>query len=161
MNKAVFLDRDGIINNEEGLYYIYRPEDFAFTTGIKTVLKSLRERGYLLIIVTNQGGIAKGLYKREDVDAVHRFMNDELRSEGIVLDEIYICPHHPDVENCLCRKPQTISFEKAIARFNLDTGASWFVGDRETDMQAGKKAGLKTILAEANRDMTFLLDIIG
>ena len=160
MKKAVFFDRDGVINNEKGLYYIFRTEDFRFNPGIKTVLKVLRERGFLLIIVSNQGGISKELYTRRDVDNVHQRMTEELLSEGISFDEIYICPHHPDVENCLCRKPQTLFFEKAIARFNIDSGASYFIGDRETDMEAGKKAGLTTILVEPNQDMSFLAEAI-
>ncbi len=84
-----------------------------------------------------------------------------LREAGVEFSEIYLCPHHPDVENCLCRKPQTLLFEKAIARFNIDREASWFVGDRDTDMEAGRNAGLKTLLVKPNQDMHFLADRIG
>ena len=160
MNRAVFFDRDGVINNEEGLYYIFKTEDFRFNPGIISVMKTLRRRGYLLIIVTNQGGIAKGFYTWEDVNAVHTMMNNELAEEGIVLDEIYVCPHHSDLENCLCRKPKTLLFEKAISRFDIDPEQSYFIGDRETDVEAGKKAGLKTVLVEPNQDMNFLTGII-
>ncbi len=160
MNRAVFFDRDGVINNEEGLYYIYRPQDFRFNRGIKQVLKVLTGRGFLLFLVTNQGGVSRKLYTREDVDRIHGVMNAELQREGISFSEIYICPHHPDVENCICRKPQTLFFEKAIARFDIDTDVSWFVGDRETDILAGRNAGLKTILVKPNEDMLFLSDVI-
>ncbi len=160
MNKAVFFDRDGVINNEEGLYYIYRTEDFRFNPGIKSVLKTLSDRGYLLILITNQGGISKGLYTRKDAAHIHLLMAEELGRDGVHFSEVYMCPHHPDVENCLCRKPQTLLFEKAMARFNIDILSSWFVGDRETDIEAGRKVGLRTILVEPNQDMRFLADRI-
>ncbi len=160
MNKAVFFDRDGVINNEEGLYYIFKTEDFRFNPGIIEAMKTFRDRGYLLIIVTNQGGIARGFYTWEDVRAVHSLMNGELAAEGVTLDEVYVCPHHSDLENCLCRKPKTLLFEKALSRFDIDPAKSWFVGDRYTDIEAGEKAGLRTILVKPNQDMSFLTKVI-
>ncbi len=156
MQKAVFLDRDGVINNEESNYYIHRTEDFFLNDGIIEALKILQQRGFIFIVITNQGGISKSLYTHEDVKAVHEKLESILFKEEITIKEIYYCPHHSDNENCLCRKPKTISIEKAIARFHIDRGKSYFVGDRETDIQAGLKAGLKTIKVNPNQDMEFL-----
>lgn len=160
MKKAVFLDRDGVLNNEESNYYIHRTEDFFLNEGIGKALKKLKAKGYLFIVITNQGGISKGLYTSEDVEKVHEKLRNLLKEFDVELAEIYYCPHHSDNENCLCRKPKTISIEKAIARFNISKEESWFVGDRETDIEAGEKTGLKTIIVKANQDMEFLGDII-
>ena len=160
MEKAVFLDRDGVINNEEDKYYIHRTEDFFLNEGIAEVLKELTSRGYLLIVITNQGGISKNFYGHEDVKAVHEKMLSLLSPHNIKLTEIYYCPHHSDNENCLCRKPKSIMIEKGIARFNIDPNKSWFIGDRDTDMEAATRAGLKTIKVEANQDMNFLTEKI-
>jgi len=160
MRKAVFFDRDGVINNEESHYYIYKEKDFIFNEGITDVMMNLSEKGYLLIIITNQSGISKGVYSHKDVDKVHAKMKSELSKEGISLAEIYYCPHHPDNENCLCRKPKSLLLEKGIARFNIDVEKSYFIGDKDRDIQAGKKAGLKTILVKANGNMTGIINLI-
>jgi D-glycero-D-manno-heptose 1,7-bisphosphate phosphatase len=161
MNKAVFFDRDGVINNEESNYYIHKRDDFKLNDGIVHAMKVLQDNGFLLIVITNQGGISKGFYTGDDVKAVHQKMISELRSKAIELTEIYYCPHHSDNENCLCRKPKSLLLEKAIARFNIDTNQSFFIGDRETDRKAGEKVGLKTILVKANSDMSVIPSLIG
>ncbi len=158
--KAVFLDRDGILNNEESNYYIYREEDFFLNKGIGEALKILQEHGYIFIVITNQGGISKGFYTTEDVLKVHKKLKFLLAKYGVSLHEIYYCPHHDDNENCLCRKPKALSIQKALSRFNIDPGKSWMIGDRDTDITAGKKAGLKTLKVKANSDMSFLADRI-
>jgi len=158
--KAVFIDRDGVINNDNGNYYVTSPEEFSLNEGIIGLLKYLREKGYLLIVVSNQGGIAKNLYSHGDVEAIHDKMNKLLIKEGLYFDEIYYCPHHPDKGRCICRKPETVFFEKAIARFEIDPSCSYFIGDRETDEEAGRKAGLKAIRVEPNRDVSRLKEII-
>ncbi len=160
MNRAVFIDRDGVINNEEGHYYIYKEKDFFLNPGVTDLLKFLKKKSFLLIVITNQGGIAKGEYTIEHVHKVHEKLHLLLKKEGIYLDEIYFCPHHTSVEKCLCRKPGTVSLEKAICRFNIDPGKSFFIGDRETDMQAGKKMGINTILVKANQDLSYLKESI-
>jgi D-glycero-D-manno-heptose 1,7-bisphosphate phosphatase len=160
MRKAIFLDRDGVINNEESNYYIFRTEEFFLNEGIAEALKEFQDRGYIFIVITNQGGISKSFYTHEDVRLVHEKMIHVLARHNIKLSEIYYCPHHSDNENCLCRKPKSISIEKGLARFNIDPDQSWFIGDRDTDMKAAKKAGLKTIKVEANQDMSFLTDLI-
>lgn len=160
MQKAIFLDRDGVINNEESNYYIFRTEEFFLNKGITQALKELQDRGYIFVVITNQGGISKSFYTHEDVQRVHEKMIHLLAEHNIQLAEIYYCPHHSDNENCLCRKPKTISIEKGIARFNVDPDKSWFIGDRDTDMEAARDAGLKTIKVEANQNMKVLIDMI-
>lgn len=98
LNKAVFLDRDGTINSDEGHYYIYKPEDFVFNPGVIEGLKRLQKAGYLLIVITNQGGIAKGIYTREDMFKVHEKMCAELEKHGVTLTKIYYCPHHESIK---------------------------------------------------------------
>lgn len=158
--KAVFFDRDGVINNEENNYYIFRPGDFFLNEGIGEAMQELKSKGFIFIIISNQGGISKSYYTHEDVNLVHEKLHALLKKFDIEITEIYYCPHHSDNENCLCRKPKIISFEKAIARFNIDRGKSYFVGDRETDMEAGRKARLSCILVEPNQNMRFLGKVI-
>lgn len=158
MNKAIFLDRDGVINVERG--YTHRLEDFVILPGLVESLQQLMHKGYLLIVVTNQSGIAKELYKREDVEMLHAFLKQEMEKNGIVLTEIYYCVHHPDVSHCICRKPGSLFVEKALARFNIDPAKSYFIGDKERDVQAGEKAGVKGILIEANTSLQLIMDMI-
>lgn len=154
MNKAIFLDRDGVINFERG--FTHRLEDFQILPDLVEMLKWFREKGFLLIVVSNQSGIAKDLYKQTDVEMLHEHLNTELKKEGITFDEIYYCIHHPDVSNCICRKPDSLFVEKALARFNIDPAASYFIGDKERDVEAAEKAGVKGILIEANSSLTLL-----
>ena len=149
MKKAVFLDRDGVLNRERG-EYTYRKDDFEILPGVTEALKKLQDDGWLLIVVTNQGGIAKGIYSEDDFRLLNEILITELKKEGVHLDEIYYCPHHPDRTRCLCRKPGSLLFEKAIARFGIDPGISWMIGDKQRDADAASGAGIKTILMEAN-----------
>jgi D-glycero-D-manno-heptose 1,7-bisphosphate phosphatase len=114
MNKAVFIDRDGVINNDSGHYYISNPDDFVLNTGVAELLLWLKSKGFLLIIISNQGGISKGIYSINDTENVHLKMNKLLMELGIVMDEVYYCPHHPDNEKCICRKPETVLIEKVL-----------------------------------------------
>jgi len=155
MNKAAFLDRDGVINMDV-LDYTSKIKDFKFLPGVFEGLKALQEKGFLLIVITNQGGIAKGLYTKEDVDTLHHWMLHELEQKGIHLTEIYFCPHHDVSGKCLCRKPGSIMLEKAMARFNIDATQSFFVGDKETDVQAALNAGVNSVRTKANSDFTSL-----
>lgn len=157
MNKAVFIDRDGVINSNEGRYYIWEKSDLEINPGVPETLRALKERGYKLIVITNQGGISRGQYSREDVEALHQHLNSLLSKEGAAVDEFYYCPHHNDLENCLCRKPQPLMILKAMARFNIDPRKSWMVGDSQRDVDAGKAAGLKTILVESNSRLSTIL----
>lgn len=153
MNKAVFLDRDGVINYDGNEYYTYRVEDFTINEGVIEALQLLRKKGYLLIIISNQGGIGKGLYIKEDTERLHNYMLDILRQNNIELDEIYYCPHYPDSSNCLCRKPDSLMVEKALARFHIDPKQSYFIGDREKDVEVAVKTGVNPIKIEANENI--------
>lgn len=151
--KAIFIDRDGVINSDVGHYYIYKPEDFILNEGLIQGLKLLQEIGYIFIVITNQGGISKGEYGHTDVAAVHQKLKALLKEEGLALAEIYYCPHHSDNEKCLCRKPGNLNIEKAISRFNIDRKLSWMIGDNMKDIQAGEKSGLQTIKINSNENI--------
>jgi len=141
--KAVFLDRDGVINDDTGHYYIYKPEDFRLNDGVIEGLKMLTDAGYKLIIVSNQGGVAKGIYTENDIRKVHEKLRDELTKHSLKLDAIYYCPHHESVSECDCRKPKPGMILNAIKEFNINPQESYLIGDSGRDITAGKNAGLK------------------
>lgn len=141
--KAVFIDRDGVINDDTGHYYIYRVEDFKINNGIVDGLKILSKSGYKLILITNQAGIAKGEYTHEDVDKVHTYLTQQLRFKGIVLTDIFYCPHHDSISECNCRKPKPGMILEAINKYEIDPNQSYLIGDSPRDIQAGESAGLK------------------
>jgi len=153
MNKAVFIDRDGVINSDEGHYYIYKTEDFKINEGVIPSLKMLQEAGYLLIVISNQSGIAKGLYSKTDTDKIHDSLKNMMAKEKIQLTEIYYCPHHPDQGRCICRKPDSLMIEKAIARFDIDIKKSFLIGDSARDVEAALKVGLKGIRVHKNTNI--------
>jgi len=157
-NKAIFLDRDGVINVERG--YTNRLKDFIILPDLVEVLKILKQKGFLLIVVSNQSGIAKGLYTQQDVEVLHDYLISELKKSNVVLDEIYYCVHHSDISRCICRKPDSLFVEKALARFNIDSAQSYFIGDKERDVEAGEKAGVKGILIDANVSLKTILNKI-
>ncbi len=161
MNKAIFLDRDGVINHPKRHYYVYRKEDFTINKGVVEALQLLQAQDYLLFVITNQGGISKGKYTREDVAQVHAFMEAELGRHGICFSAIYYCPHHPKHERCLCRKPEPLMLEKAMAQFDVDPKQSWFIGDKQTDVEAGKRAGVNTLKIRRNQDLRKVIKNIG
>ena len=157
MNKAIFLDRDGIINEEIG-DYVKRFEDFKLLPHLAETLKKYQSQGFLIIVITNQGGLAKGLYNLTELNKMHQYFLTEMEKAGGTIAEIYFCPHHPDFNGkCLCRKPGSLLVEKAMARFNIDPKASYFIGDRPRDAEAGEKVGVKGILVPSN---TLLKDIL-
>ncbi len=141
---CVFLDRDGVLNAERG-EYTFRPEEFEILPGVPEALQLLKATGFLLIVITNQAGIAKGLYTREHVWACHEKLQQAC---GNLIDALYYAPMHPSVSESLSRKPDSLLLEKAIARFNLDPHSSWLVGDRKRDLEAAAKVGVKGILIE-------------
>lgn len=157
--KALFLDRDGVINVERG-EYTYRKEDFLFTVGLIPFLKAARSRGYLLIMISNQGGISRGIYRFEELEALHDWMQRELGKEGVALDDIYYCPHHDAVEQCLCRKPQPLMLLKAMAFHDVNPALSLFVGDSARDAEAGRRAGVRVLKIGPNEDLTKYLSLL-
>lgn len=157
MKKAIFLDRDGTLNSNCDHYYIWRKEELLLNPGVCESLAELQSRGYMLIVISNQGGISKGEFSAGDVDLLHDHLRSILKAEGVHLDEIYYCPHHHMVENCLCRKPQPLMIEKALARFGIDPASSWMIGDARRDVEAGEAAGLRCIRIEPNSDLRHVL----
>jgi D-glycero-D-manno-heptose 1,7-bisphosphate phosphatase len=159
LHKAIFLDRDGIINMERG-EYTWRMEDFEFVEGLVKSLKKFMKHDYKLIVVSNQSGIGKGVYSFEDVEKLHAHILRYMRINGIEISEIYYCPHHPDTSRCICRKPDSLLLEKAIARFQLDPAVSYFIGDRERDVEAARQVHVKGILVESNSSLMEVADKI-
>lgn len=142
MNKAVFLDRDGVLNNEIG-EYVWEPEKFVVSEGVPESLARLKAAGFYLVVVTNQAGIAKGLYTPAHVQACHQKLQTAV---GGLIDAFYFAPGHPSVSESLARKPGSLMLEKALARFRLDAARCWMVGDRLRDMEAGHRVGVRGIL---------------
>lgn len=160
INKAIFLDRDGVLNKELG-DYVCRKEDFYVLEHNFLPLKQLRDLGYIFIVITNQGGLAKGWYDKKMLDSMHEYLKECFAVHDIHLSEIYYCNHHPDYNGkCLCRKPGSIMIEKALARFNINPSLSYFIGDRERDVLAGEQAGVKGILINSDQPISEVLDKI-
>jgi D-glycero-D-manno-heptose 1,7-bisphosphate phosphatase len=159
MNKVIFLDRDGVVNVERG-EYTWQIEDFKLTVGLIPFIKAVQKKGYLVIIISNQGCIGKGLCLQEDVEKAHQYLKDELAKQQVTLTDIYYCPHHPSSSQCLCRKPGSLMLEKAMARYVADIDSSYFIGDTERDMEAGHRVGLQCIKVMPNEDLTTLVNRI-
>jgi D-glycero-D-manno-heptose 1,7-bisphosphate phosphatase len=144
--KALFLDRDGVMNVDLG--YVHRPEQCVFVEGIFDLVRRANEAGYLVVVVTNQAGIGRGYYTEEQFASFMRWMKDRFAKEGARIDEVYHCPHHPDAASgayrqiCACRKPSPGMFDAARRDFDLDMQASILIGDKQSDMQAGARAGV-------------------
>lgn len=148
--ESVFLDRDGVVN-EELWDYVKYPSEFKLLPGSARAIRLLNEEGIPAIVVSNQGGVAKGYYAEEAVKQIHQLMQEQLERVRAHLDGIYYCPHHPEGkgvyrQDCCCRKPSPGMLKKAASDFNLNLKECWMIGDKMTDIEAGKKAGCKTIL---------------
>jgi D-glycero-D-manno-heptose 1,7-bisphosphate phosphatase len=152
MNKAVFLDRDGVINIERG-EYTYLPKDFMLNPNVIAAIKLLKENGYLVIVISNQGGIARGMYTHSNVMQLHEIFKDALHAANTEVDAFYYCPHYPENGKCLCRKPSALMLEKAIARFDIDPVQSYLIGDSSRDIDAAIKVGVEGILIQSNQDV--------
>ncbi len=141
-NKAVFFDRDGTINIEKN--YIFRVQDFEFTSGIFELIKKYLRSEYLIFIITNQSGIARGFYSENDFKNLTDWMLKQFISKGIKITKVYHCPHHPEITGeCNCRKPNPGMILKAINEFNIDPANSVLIGDKKSDLLAGKNAGVR------------------
>lgn len=157
-NKAAFFDRDGVINDDTGHYYVFRPDDFVLCPGVIEGLKKVHRLGYLIIIISNQGGIARGLFTTDDTDAVHQKFIDIMAANGVKITEIYYCPHHPEAGNCLCRKPQPLMIEKAMALFDIDPAKSFMLGDRDNDVLTAENAGVRGFKMDKNSNLLTAID---
>lgn len=150
--RAILLDRDGTLVQPRR--YPSRPEDLRIYHGITPYLRGLQSAGFRLVVITNQAGIARGYLTESDLERMHTYLKAELAKEGVRLDSIYYCPHHIEgivkefAVNCACRKPQPGMLLQAAADLNLDLQRSWFVGDILDDIEAGNRAGCRTILVD-------------
>ena len=144
--KAAFIDRDGVLNEERA--FVHRIDDFAFVPGAVEALRMLKAAGYLLVVVTNQSGIARGLYSEADYLALTAHMRERLAAAGVDLDAVEYCPHLPDAAvaayrlDCDCRKPKPGMLRRAIEALDIEPGESFLVGDRLSDIEAGRAAGI-------------------
>lgn len=140
MKKACFLDRDGVVNTE--VDYLYEPGKVEIVPGTAEALKKLKESGFLRIVVTNQAGVARGMYGKQDVRAVHRRIRELLAAEGAEIDAFFYCPHHEKFTGeCGCRKPAPGMLLAAAEKYGIDMKQSFMVGDRLSDLEAGRNAG--------------------
>ena len=158
-NKAIFLDRDGVLNHEMG-DYVCRFEDFQILDNF-SALKTLQQKGYLLLVATNQGGLAKGWYSEDELAKMHAHLKSVYLEHGVHIDDIFYCPHHPDFTgDCDCRKPKPGLLIQGIEKYNLDPEKSYFIGDRERDMEAAAAAGVTGILIYSDQPISEILDLI-
>lgn len=150
MCKTIFLDRDGTINEE--VNYLYRPEDLRILPGAAEAIRLWNEHGFRVVVVTNQAGVARGYYQEQDVERLHRYMNQVLGEQGAHIDEFYYCPHHPEHGigpykiRCHCRKPEIGMFQAAEKERPVDKAHSYMAGDTWRDIQAGARFGVHTAL---------------
>jgi D-glycero-D-manno-heptose 1,7-bisphosphate phosphatase len=159
MRPAAFLDRDGVINIDHG--YLYRWEDFEFVPGAIDALRRLQAAGYALVIVTNQSGIARGYYDEAALQTLHEALREHLAQQGVTLDAIEYCPHLPDAQvaryavECDCRKPAPGMILRSAQSLGIDLAASLMFGDKPSDVEAGRAAGVgRAVLLATNATPT-------
>lgn len=145
VRKAIFLDRDGTVIEEAE--YLSDPARLKLLPEAARALRLLKDAGFLLVVVTNQSGVARGYFNLETVELLNDTLNERLSGEGVAIDRFYVCPHHPEITGeCGCRKPMPGMLQKAAAELDVDLSASWMVGDKACDIEAGLAAGVKTAL---------------
>ena len=158
--KAIFLDRDGVINKELG-DYVCRLEDFEILTHNYEALQELQNRGYLILVATNQGGLAKGWYTEDTLNQMHQLIKEDYLKKGIKVSHFYYCPHHPNFTGeCDCRKPKPGMLLNGIKDFNLEPGLCYFIGDKFTDVEAAEAAGVNGIKIEIDQPLGEILHLI-
>jgi len=145
VNRAVFLDRDGVINQKAACgQYITRWEELRILPGVVEAIRLIKEAGYLVIVATNQRAVAKGLLTPSELEDIHQRLTNQLRRDGAVIDDIYYCPHELEPA-CCCRKPKAGMLLDAARKHEIDLSHSWMIGDSDRDVEAGKTAGCRTI----------------
>lgn len=153
--KCIFLDRDGVLNKDK-VDYVYSKADHIILPGVVEALINLKKAGYLLIIITNQSGIAKGLYTATDVKMCYELLQNACNG---VLDDIYYAPYHPNYDSQnLTSKPNSLMFEKAINKYNIDVSQSWMAGDKVRDLIPAEKLGIKTVFI-GEESILFVADL--
>lgn len=150
MQKAVFLDRDGVINIEKN--YLYKIEDFEFVNGVFESLSHLQNLGYKLFIITNQSGIGRGYYTQKDFDKLTSWMLEKFENKNIEISQVELCPHGPN-DGCTCRKPKTGMIENISKNFDIDFEKSWLIGDKSSDIKCANNAQIRnTIQVKSGHD---------
>jgi D-glycero-D-manno-heptose 1,7-bisphosphate phosphatase len=158
-SKAIFLDRDGVINIEKN--YLYKVDDFEFIDGVFDALQYFQDLGYKLFIITNQSGINREYYTKKDFQYLTKWMLGEFKYRGINILDVQFCPHTQD-ENCNCRKPKTGMIDNILDKFDIDLENSWLIGDKNSDIMCAKNAGIKnTIQVESGHNFdTSMADFV-
>ena len=151
--KAIFLDRDGVLIDNSTHYYIWKSEQLSLVDGVAENLAMLLRKGFQLFVVSNQGGISRGLYVKDDIQKLHAGLIQTLRASDVEITEIAFCPHHPEIEKCLCRKPDSLMIEKLMAKHRIRKEESYLIGDSLSDMEAAKKAGIQGTQIIPNQNM--------
>ena len=141
--KAIFLDRDGVINIEKD--YLYKIEDFEFVSGAIDAMKYLQDKGYLLFIITNQSGIGRNYYTVDDFNTLTSWMLEVLKTHNITISQVEFCPHSPN-DNCACRKPLTGMIDNILANYDINLDNSWLIGDKSSDIMCAKNANIKNTI---------------
>ena len=150
MQKAIFLDRDGVINLDKG--YLYKVQDFVFIEGVFTSLQYLQEKGYLLFIITNQSGIGRSFYTQNDFNILTKWMLQEFTKHNIKISQVELCPHNP-IENCACRKPKIQMINNILKNYDIDLSTSWLIGDKSSDIKCAVNANIKnTIQVQSGKE---------
>ncbi len=158
-NRALFLDRDGVINIDKD--YVYKIEDIEFIDSIFEVCKHFQDSGYQIFVITNQSGIARGYYSEKDFYILTEWMLREFQKRGIIITKVYFCPHHPEYTGeCECRKPQPGMIIRAYKEYNLDLKNSILVGDSVSDIQAGINAGIEKLIYLKNQKKPLSLNYL-
>lgn len=149
MNKGLFLDRDGVINVDKN--YVYKIEDFEFIDSIFEIALEYQKKGFLIFVITNQAGIARGFYTEKGFIDLTNWMADKFKEKGVIVTKVYFCPHHPDFTGeCQCRKPNPGMILQAQREFDIDLVNSVLIGDKQSDIQAGKNAGISNLYLIGN-----------
>jgi D-glycero-D-manno-heptose 1,7-bisphosphate phosphatase len=159
LRKVIFLDRDGVINEERG-EHTFRQQDFRFVNGFFDSVKKFVKSGYELIIITNQSGITKGLYTHEELLNLHSWMLQEFTKNGLSVLEVFYCPHFTELGKCICRKPNSNMLERAIAKHKVDVAKSYMIGDSQRDIQAAAKVGVSGVKIESNSSLRLVEELI-
>lgn len=159
MNKAIFLDRDGVINVDHA--YVHTIEQFEFIDGVFAACRHFVAQGYLLLVVTNQSGIGRGYYSEQDFAVLSEWMVAEFAAHNVPIGKVYYCPHHPKnalpgyLQDCDCRKPKPGMLLKAIDEFDIDVGRSLMIGDKASDIQAAAAAGIaRKVLVRSGQNLS-------
>jgi D-glycero-D-manno-heptose 1,7-bisphosphate phosphatase len=153
MKKAVFLDRDGVINKKPAEHdYVKSWKEFTLLEGVVDALKLFKKLGYITVVVTNQAGIAKGLMKEKDLLVIHAKLNKLLHKSGVKIDHFYYCPHKPS-DNCSCRKPKPGLIKRAVKDLSIDLEKSILIGDTSSDKGLGENANVKTVIVTTDGNL--------